>query len=805
MQTMLQDFRYAFRQLCRAPGFAITAVLTLALGIGANTAIFSAVYNILLRSLPFRGAGQLVTVQETHPKIAGAEAASYPDFLDLRAQSKSFEHLAAYWRNLGKSQLVNNGQAQAVQVTLASADLLPSLGISPEIGRGFLPEADTDRGIHEVILNHALWRSLFGGKPNVVGQAVQIDAESFVVVGVLRSGQQFPANSDVWLPIAQMSPALPNNRKYHETEIVGRLHTGVTLQQAAAELAAIAARLAQTYPATNRDEGMRLTPIREALVGHLRPALLVLFGSVALVLLIACANIANLLLVRATARDPEIALRMALGATRARLLRQFLVESLTLASLGAFVGVILAAAAIPLLRSALNQLGKDQLAAMPTVMLSLPVLGFTSLVTVLTGIAFGFVPVFQIGRRQGNGVGSNERNITTGQNPARNLLAIGEMALAVMVLFGAMLLLRSLQKLLAVDPGFRTDHLLAVKIDLPAKAYPDDVHVNSFAMELLGEIERLPGVVSAATTSALPLVPSVYATRFAVEGAPAPAAGNWPVTQVRFVSPSYFRTLGIGLVEGRPFQLNDVGNPTGMFLVNRCFAQRYLSDRDPVGRKILMNVLSAHPVPTPVIGVVEDAKDLGVDTSTQPVIYAPGYSNTGVLLVRTSNEPQALTLSVRQVVSALDRNLALSEVTTMDGVLSDSLARERLSAFLLGLFAILSVVLATIGVYGVVAYTVAQRTREIGVRMALGAQRFDVIGLFLKQGSILVGMGTVVGLLAALCVSPLLRSLLFETAATDPVSIAASTALLIAMGIAATWVPALRASRVQPMQALRTE
>jgi predicted permease len=621
----------------------------------------------------------------------------------------------------------------------------------------------------------------------------------------MPAGQQYPVETDLWLPLTQLDPGERSDRQYHAVDVIGRLRPGVSAKDAALELNTIAASLAQSYPATNRGIGVRLISMREALVGRLRPTLLALFGAVSLVLFIACANIANLLLVRATNRQKEITLRLALGATRKRLLRQFLVESLLLSFIGAVAGVLLAAAAIPILSYELARVSDQPFASATPIALSVPVLVFTGLLAVLTGVAFSIFPALSVAPVLNEGLHDNQRSVTSGKKPLRNLLAAGEMALAVVVLFVAALLLRSFQKLLAVDPGFRMDHLLAVKIDLPANVYDKVASVESFSMRLQEQVQRIPGVTSAAITNALPLTPSKSLTRFAVQGAPPPPPGNFPVAQIRSVSPSYFRTLGIALHAGRMFEQKDVDDKTGAFLVNEAFARRYLANREAIGSRILVGVLTAQPVAVPVIGVVADAKDLGVDSGAAPVIYAAGYPNGQILLVRTSLEPSALAPSIRQTVTSLDRNLGVSDIKTMDGVLSDSLARPRLSALLLGCFAFLSVGLAAIGVYGVLAFAVTQRTREIGVRMALGAQRSQVLRLFLRDGALLVVTGAATGILGALAISRLLSAILFETAPADPVSAFFTVVVLVAVGIAAVCIPALRASKVDPMNALRAE
>jgi predicted permease len=805
MHWLPQDLRYAVRQLRKSPGFTLVAVLTLALGIGANTAIASAVYAILLRSLPFHDAGRLVLIKETHPQ-AGIISASYRDFLDWRAQSKSFENLAAYSdEHHNFAQLVIDGQPQSVRDAFATADLFPALGIQPELGRGFLPTEDSDAGIHVAVISHPLWESRFARDPSIIGRAVQVNGQSFTVAGMMPAGRQYPVDTDLWLPFSQLGQDERTSRQYHVVDVIGRLRPGVSREDAAVELNTIAARLAQTYPATNRTIGVRLTPLRDALVGQLRPTLLALFGSVALVLFIACANIANLLLVRATHREREIALRMALGASRGRLLRQFLVESLVLSFVGAASGIALAAAAMPLLSFGLAHVSNQPFAFAQPISLNLPVLVFTALLAVATGVTFSLFPALSVPPVLNGSLRDGQRTATAGRKPLRSLLAAGEMALAVVVLFTAALLLRSFQKLLAIDPGFRTDHLLAVKIDLPDNLYATPQQVETFSTRLQEQIERIPGVASAAITNALPLSPSHSLTRFAVAGAPPPAPGNFPVTQIRTVSPSYFRTLGIGLRAGRSFEQKDVDDQTGTYIVNEAFARRYLAGRDPVGSRLMMDVMTAHPTAVPVIGVVNNAKDLGVDASTEPVIYTAGYPNGQILLVRTNLDPLVVAPAIRQTVSSLDRKLGVSDLKTMDGVLSDSLARPRLSALVLGFFAFLSVGLAAIGVYGVLAFVVIQRTREIGVRLALGAQRSQVRRLFLKHGALLVLAGAAVGLAGALVAGRLLGAILFQTAPADPFSVVVTTAVLVVIGIAAVCIPAQRASEVDPMVALRAE
>ena len=805
MESFLHDLRYALRQLRNAAGFSAVAILTLALAIGANTAIASAVYHVLLRSLPFANAGRLVLIKETHPK-AGVISAAARDVEDWRAQSKSFERIAAYSDvHQAFAQVTINGETAPLRAAYAESGLFPTLGIQPQLGRGFLAAEDSDLGIHDAIISHRVWQAQFGGNPSIVGEAVEINGQHFTIVGVMPAGVQYPMEADLWLPFAQLDEGERTSRQYHATDVIARLRDGVTLDQARVDLGTIAARLAQSYPATNRDIGVRVVPLREALVGQLRPTLLALFAAVALVLLIGCANIAGLLLVRACNRQREIAVRTALGATHVRLLRQFLAESLVLSGLGAAAGVALAWAAMPLLNYGLAHMADGRGKLAQPVTLNLPVLAFTAILTAVTAGLFSCLPSLRGAPDLNGELRNNQRSVIGGRTVVRNVLAAGELALAIVVLFSAILLLRSFQKLLAVDPGFRTDHLLAVKIDLPANTYSKPEEVERFSTQLQEKVEHLPGVISVAITNALPLSPSKSMTRFTVQGAPPPAAGNFPVTQIRTVSPSYFRTLGMGLLAGRNFEQKDVDDQVGTFIVNRAFARRYLTDRDPVGHRIMMNVLTSQPSAVPVIGVVADAKDLGVDADTQPVIYTAAYPNGQILLVRTDLDPLSLVPSVRDAVTSLDRNLGISEVKTMDAVLSDSLARPRLSSLLLGFFALLSVILASLGVYGVLAFAARQRVREVGIRMALGAQRSQVIGLFLRDGAVLVAAGVATGIVAALAVGHLLGAILFEVTPADPLSAALSLGVLTAIGLGAASIPAVRASKTEPVEVLRSE
>jgi predicted permease len=807
MHTMLRDLRYALRQLFKSPGFALTAILTLALGVGANTAIFSVIYGLLLQSLPFRDAGRIVAILETHPQVTAGAAATYPDYLDWRAQQKSFEHVAAYSVvNPDTVSLVVNGASEQVHRVSASGNFFSTLGVSPLLGR-LLNEDDEKAGNDLVaVLSATAWRRYFGSDENVVGRNINLNGASFTVVGVLPSGAAYPAEGEVWLPLSLLDQSTQASRVWHSVNVLGRLRTGVGLAEARTDMQTIAARISAAYPATNKLEGVALKPLRDQLVGKLRPAILCLMGAVLLVLLIACANVANLILVRATANQREVAIRQALGADRRRLFSQFLTQTMILCLIGGLLGITLAWLALPLLRLALSHTAGVDLSLVQSIVLNVPVLLLTLSACVLTAIVFGLLPVTKTFVSLAEAFWPGDRGSTAGNRFSRGTLIAGEIAIAVIVLFLGTLVVRSFQKLVAVDPGFRTDHLLSFEITLPQPRYSDSAPAtNQFYEQLLDKIAQMPGVISAGSTTAVPLNPSMLMTRFLIEGAPPLAPGSFPYAQIRYVSPDFFRTMGIELVHGRVFEQKDVDSPTGFFVVNEAFAQKHLAGRDPIGAHILIGVMSPQPSSIPVVGVVANAHDLGVETEAQPEIYLPGYGLHAVLLVRTGAAPESIVPLVRNAVHDLDPNLAIYHVQAMDGVLSDSLARQKMTAVLFGIFAGVAVVLAAIGIYGVLAYSVEQRTREIGVRMAVGARREDILTLVLKQAALFVAVGIIAGLAVGFAGARLLSGLLFKTSVADPLSVSVTIAALVAIAALAVSLPARRAASVEPTEALRAE
>jgi predicted permease len=807
LESIGMDVRYAFRRLAKSPGFSTSAILTLALGIGATTAIFSCAYALLLRSLPFQQADRIVTINETHPQVAGGGEVTFPDYLDWRSQQTSFEQVAAYSGTTSDTMsLALQDHGEQVHTVLASSNLFSLLGITPSLGRTFVEQDDSPNANHVVVFSYEAWQRYFGADRTIIGRNVDLNGVSYTIIGVLPPGSAYPTTGEFWMPLSLMDKESQASRVWHTVNVLGRLKPGVDLGQAQADMRTIAARLAQVYPATNRNIGVLLTPLREQLVGSLRPAVLSLMGCVVLVLLIACANVANLLLARAAAHLQEVAVRQALGASRLRLFTQSLAETLLLCLLGGVLGTVFAALTLPLLRMAFaHTVGADP-SLVQSIQLNIPVLLVTLVVCLLTAILFGLLPILKTPGKLAEALCPGDRGSTGKQSRSRSALVSAEIAIAIVVLFLGSLLLRSFQKLIQVDPGFRTDHLLSVEITLPQPRYEDQTAAtNHFYEALIDKLRQSPGIVSAGTTNAVPLNASHSMSRFLIAGAAPLAPGAFPFAQIRYVSPDFFRTMGLGLVQGRGFELKDIENSSNLFIVNQAFAQRYLSGRDPLTSSILLGVLSPHPDKIPVIGVVSNARDLGVETDAEPELYLPGYGTHAVILLRTNIDPASVAAEVRDAVRELDPNQPIYHVQTIDDVLSDSLARQKMTAVLLGIFALLALTLASIGIYGVIAYSVTQRTREIGVRMAIGANRGNILLLILREAATLTGIGIAAGLVGAFVCAHFVSALLFQTSSVDPLSIGASVFALLIVAMLAAVLPAARAATINPMEALRSE
>ncbi len=800
------NIRYAFRRLAKSPGFSITAILTLALGIGATTAIFSAAYALLLRSLPFRDADRIICIYETHPQVVGKAEVNFLDYQDWRRQQKSFEQIAAYSGTRDTMSLVMADHGEQVQTVLASSDLFSLLGVAPLMGRTFVEQDDTPNANHVVVLSAEAWQRYFGGDRGILSRNITLNGVSYSVIGVLPPGGAYPTTGEFWMPLSLIDKESQIRRVGHTLDVLGRLKPGVGLAGARAEMQTIAARLAQDYPATNRNVSVLLTPMREQLVGSLRPAILTLVGCVALVLCIACANVANLLLVRAATHVREAAARQALGASRLRLFTQYLSEAFLLCVLGGVIGTGFAAFTIPLLRVAFAHTPRADPSLIRSIQLNVPVLLVTSGVCLFTALLFGLLPMMKVPNNLADSLRAGGRSSTGRRSWSRSALISTEIAIAIFVLFLGTLLVRSFQKLIRIDPGFRTDHLLSLEITLPQPHYQDQNPATiHFYERLIDKLQQSPGIVSAGTTTALPLRASHAMTRFVIAGEPPVAPGVFPLEQVRMVSPEFFHVMGLKLEHGRGFEWKDVENNSDSVIINQAFAKRYLSGKDPLTSSILLNVVTPHPEKVPVIGVVSDARDLGVESEAEPELYFPDVELHSVILIRTNTEPNSILPEVRSAVRDLDPTLPIYHIETIDKVLSDSLARQRMVAVLLAIFALLALILAAIGIYGVIAYSVTQRTREIGMRMAVGSSRVSILLLMLREAAAFTGIGVLAGLLAAFAGAHLASALLFQTSSADPVSICISVSALLIIALLAAVLPASRAATINPVEALRSE
>lgn len=804
-----QDVRYALRMLAKNPGFTAIAVIALALGIGANSAIFSVVDAVLLRPLPFKNPNQLVMLWENAAHLGFPRDTPSPaNFLDWQKQATSFTGMAAMIER--SFNLTGAGEPERLEGRRVSANLLQLLGVSPQLGRTFVPEDDKP-GTHVVLLSHSLWQRRFGSDPGVVGRALTLDGESYTVVGVMPPLVQLPGfdnrNDQLWVPIA-FPPEEAAQRGNHFLEVIARLKPGITLKQARAEMDTIAARLEKQYPSYNLRRGAVVVPLHEQVVGEIRPALLILLGAVGFVLLIACANVANLLLARAAARQKEIALRLALGASRSRLTRQFLTESLLLALLGAGLGLLLALAGIRVLTTFIPV----TIAQLGTISINGTVLVFTLLVALVTGITFGLVPAIQ-----GSHFNLNDTLKESGRDSAggskgnriRGLLVIGEVAVSFVLLIGAGLLINSFVHLRNLDPGFRSDHLLTMKVNLSDVKYPDRERRAAFFDEVMRRVRELPGVQSAAVASNLPLTYNGDSMSISVEGVPDPPPDQQPDVIYRAIGSGYFATMGIPIVRGRDLTDQDNGGSKDVVIISEKTAQQFWPGQDPIGKRLKPGLSTSSSPWREVVGIVKDVRQNDFVASPKRQMYFSYQQLKNIaanaLVVRTNIEPMSLAVPVRNAIWSVDKDQTVADIDTMDHIVGQAVARQRFSMLLLGLFAALALLLASIGIYGVMSYSVAQRTREIGIRIALGARRADVLQMTVKQALKLVGTGMIMGLIAAFLLTRVLASLLFGISPTDPITFIAISVVLLAVAILASYVPALRATKVDPITALRAQ
>ncbi|HEV2914295.1 MAG TPA: ABC transporter permease [Pyrinomonadaceae bacterium] len=809
MRILLQDLRYGFRMLLKRPGFTTVAVVALALGIGANTAIFSVVNGVLLRPLPFKEPERLVAVWETNAQFEGEmrnrNELALGNFLDWRAQNQVFEQLAAL--SYASANLTGVGEPERIQSFVATTNLFQTLGVQPFLGRAFLPEEESPQSARAVILSHGLWQRRFGSDPKLVGKALTLNGNQYTVVGVMPPGfqLQFPTSIqvDMWLPM-RIDPA-DADRKTHYLYALGRLRPGVSLEQAQAGMSAISGQLQQQYPETNAGKGAHVVSLHGQLVGNVRPYIYVLFAAVGFVLLIACANVANLLLARVAARSKEVAIRIALGAGRLRLIRQLLTESIMLSALGGLLGLLLAYWGIDLLIA----LSPSDVPRLSEIGLHGPVFGWTFGVSLLTGLLFGLAPALQASKPDLNEALKESGRSTGGlrRSRMRSLLVVSEVALALVLLVGAGLMIKSFMRLRQVSPGFEPSNLLTMNISLPRQKYKEKQQANIFFDQLFERLRTVPGVESVGGVDPLPLSNSNTTTGFIVEGGPVLASADRPEVGQRAVTPGYFQTMRIPLLKGRQFSEQDREDAPLAVIINEAAARRFWPTEEVIGKRLGFED-DGKDVWREVVGIVGNVKHERLDAEAKPEVYFPYRQypkNFMSLVVRTSSEPLNMIASVREQVLAIDRDQPVFDIMTMEQRISRSVAQSRFIMLLLGLFSALALLLAAVGIYGVMAYVVAQRTHEIGIRMALGAQARDVLRMVIRQGMTLAFVGVGIGLLGAFALTRLMSSLLFGVTATDPLTFILVALVLSAVALVAIIIPARRATRVDPMIALRYE
>ncbi|MEW6127999.1 MAG: ABC transporter permease [Acidobacteriota bacterium] len=819
MDTWLKDVRYSLRMLMKKPGFTLVAVLTLGLGIGANTAIFSVVNGVLLRSLNYREPERIVTLLQS-----GRGPVAPANFLDLRANSQSFAQMAA--AEAWGGTLANNDRTEVVAGLRMGEGLFDLLGIPPLLGRALQVEDYQPGKDHVLVLSHKLWQRAFGGDPKIVGRQLTLNNESYTVVGVMPAEFQFPpfwsTRAEMWVPLDLRARA--TNRGGSSLRIFARLKPEVSLEQAKVEVEALSQQLATAYPADNTGLELRVDQLNEKVVGNVRPALLMLSVTVGFVLLIACANVACLLLARAAARQKEAALRVALGASRWRIVRQLLTESLLLSLCGAAVGILLAVWGVDWLGALLAGNSTSFSVKLPRlneIKLDAAALAFTFTMSLMTSVLFGLAPALAASKPDLNQVlKEGGRGITGGRHRLRKTLVVAELALALVLLIGAGLLMNSFAKLQAVDPGFNTRNLLTMSVSLNGAAQYVGPAREAFYQQLTDKLAALPGIQSVSAINHLPLAGDLWGQSLVIEGRPLPAPGQEIPAAFRVSRPGYLQTMGIELRGGRDFNERDTADAPGVVIINETLARRHWQNEDPLGKRLTLDdPRSNAPAPRwlTIVGVIKDVKQDSWMSAPENEFYLPfqqsrnfyagtaGHLTSMTLVMRTTVAPQTLVASVKETVNALDHTLPVSNVISLEQVVADTLWQPRFNLQLIGLFAAIALLLAAVGLYGVMSYTVAQRTHEVGLRMALGAGRRDVIKLMVSQGMKLALAGIGLGLLTAFGLTRLMARLLFEISATDPLTFGGLALLLALVALLACWIPARRATKVDPLVALRCE
>ncbi|HEY8188959.1 MAG TPA: ABC transporter permease [Pyrinomonadaceae bacterium] len=821
MQKIWQDLRYGIRMLLKSPGITLVVILALALGIGANTAIFSVVDAVLLRPLPYEDSERLVFLNETS-KTMDEISVSYPNFTDWRNQNKVFEKIGVY--NRGSYNLTGAGEAERIITAQMSADLFAALRVNPALGRLYTNDEDKPGAAPVVVLSYPLWQRRFGGQASILNQQLTLNGKSYTVVGIMPQGFQFPSRAEMWVPVGQLSGEASWQQRGNHPGLYGvaRLKPGVSFAQAKAEMDMIGANLEKQYQNSNAGNGVGVRPLLEIFVGDIRRALWVLFAAVAFVLLIACANIANLLLARAQSRQKEMAIRAAMGAGRWRIARQLLTESILLALIGGTLGMLIAQWGIKLIL----YISPDAIPRSREIGLDWRVLAFTIGLSVITGVLFGLVPALQAGIVDVHETLKETGRGTSGKHWLRSSLVVVEVATTLVLLIGAGLMIRSFYRLQKVDPGFSYDHLTSFTVALPQKKYSTNEQREEFYKRLLENLRSLPGVEATAAASGLPLGNNGWQTSFVIDGQPPPPREQTPLMEACLVTPDYFRAMSIPLRRGRFFNDHDdrsalVGKDLSKLdenqrqiaalnaiVIDDEFARRYWPNEDPVGKRIRLGPSADAPTLT-VQGVVGRVKMEGLSQDSKRVQgyfpFAQIPSNGMTVILKAAGDPNQLIAAVRQQVKAIDPDQPIYSIRTMDQIRAESVAPERLNLTLLSIFAGIALVLAIVGIYGVMSYSVTQRTHEIGIRMAIGAQPRDVFRMVIGQGMMLAMIGVVLGLVGAFGLTRLMATMLFGVEPTDPATFAAIAVLLTVVALVACYVPGRRATRVDPVVSLRYE
>jgi putative ABC transport system permease protein len=810
MSVLFQDLRFAVRQMAKRPGFTAIILLTMALGIGANAAIFSVLDAVLLRPLPYSQPEGLIKVWTRFTGIGAPNDQNWvsaPELRDFQQLNHSFTDLAAI--SGGSFNLGIKGSPQRVVGAAVTPNLFGMLGVQPQYGRNFLAEEAQPGRDHEVILSHAIWRRVFAANPNIVGTTIRIDGAPYSVVGIMPDGFAYPSEAEIWGPLAFSPDDLSeNSRGGHGLEVLGRIKPGLSLAQVQSDMDRVSRTMIEqhaSYPYNKFNFGIILHPLLEETVGDVKPSLMVLMAAVGLVLLIACANIANLMLTRSTERQQEMETRLALGASGSRLGRQLITESIALALAGGLIGL----AITPLILRGLVNLAEKTLPRAVHTSIDVRALALTAAVSILTGVLFGLAPALHASRKRNFDVLKSGRN-TEGKRPRRlrNILVICETAFSLLLVAGAGLLIRSFEQILKVDPGFRPDNVLTMRISLPDATYSKPEQIRAFYSSLLERVQHLPGVQYAGATSGLPLSGQGGSGTTTIDTQSVPLENRTPEADRRTATPDYFKAMSIPLLRGRYFEARDTDGTPGVAIVDESLANTYWPNQDPIGKRIHFGGGQPNPAWLTVVGVVDHVHNRNLEARSRVEVYVPENqtsANGMTLAVRTSTNPLSLVPTIQREVASIDPDLPIYRVRTMNEVMGESLQRRRLALTLLAGFAGLALLLAAIGIYGVTSYGVAQRKTEIGVRMALGANRGQVLGMIMRSGMTTIVIGLVVGVVLSLALTRLMSGLLFSVHASDPLALAGAAFILILAALVAILIPARRATKVNPMVALRYE